>query len=65
VKATNEHFRCDLCGRFSNFGVTESITHDHNLSEQNTVCARCISNATKLLLDGLIKVGELGVAEET
>ncbi len=65
MKATNEHFRCDLCGRFSNLGVTETYAVDPKakpgdiaLLSQNTVCVRCISNATALLLGGLIAVGE-------
>lgn len=67
MKATKEHFRCDLCGRFSNLGVTESYAVEHGrmvgMQAQSTVCVRCISNATALLLGGMITVAE--PAEET
>jgi hypothetical protein len=57
VKAINHHFRCDLCGRFRKLGVTESYNcDDQETALETTVCATCIRNATRLLLDALILV---------
>jgi hypothetical protein len=61
VKVTSEHFKCDLCGRFSNLGVTESYNVDGGDVEmrcENTVCARCIGTAIHLFVDGLVEVAE-------
>lgn len=73
MKAIHQPFRCDLCGRYSNFGVTESFAvREHpapkpgtELLVQNTICVRCISNATALLFDGLIAVGNVEMVPPT
>ncbi len=44
---TFARFRCDLCGRFSNFGVAETqAERDHT----TRVCSDCVVKALNLLL---------------
>lgn len=58
MKVTSDHFRCDLCGKYSNLGVTESFASSaaNSLRVENTVCVRCIRDALVLLVDGLLAV---------
>ena len=58
MKATSNHFRCDLCGRFSDLGVTESynVGASGDVRVENTVCVRCLTNGLTLMMEGLLAV---------
>lgn len=53
MKVVSDRFRCDLCGKFRNAGVTETrpIEGDDGGegSTTNTVCAPCVTQAQHLL----------------
>jgi hypothetical protein len=51
MKITEEKFRCDLCGRFQDVGVTESynLPATPDLHAETEVCLDCIEKAAALL----------------
>jgi hypothetical protein len=57
MKVVQSQFRCDLCGKFRNTGVTETQSPDAESVEkgassagiQNRVCAPCVTQAQHLL----------------
>lgn len=55
MKIISKSFRCDLCGRYSNVGATESynLPDAPDVAAHTTICVHCIVEATKLLLDGV------------
>lgn len=48
-------FRCDLCGEYRDYGVTESApSHDEDEGDASTrtcVCDDCVTKAVKLLIN--------------
>lgn len=57
MKVVQSQFRCDLCGKFRNVGVTETRTPDEEAVAkgfsssgiESKVCAPCVTQAQHLL----------------
>jgi hypothetical protein len=56
MKLRTTQFRCDLCGKFRNRGVTETKPDtpdtDDEEGTETSVCDVCIGEASELLGDG-------------
>ena len=48
MERITERFRCDLCGRYSDLGVTETRAKD---GQSTQICAGCLERADLVLLD--------------